>query len=94
MRLSEIRQPRLWIVAVAVLVVFANALAVVYTSARNRTQFSELSQLRGEHDQLVIRRGQLELEEWTLAAHARVAQLAETEMAMQAPARVRIVRVP
>ncbi len=88
------RQPRVWLIAAAALAVFANALAVVYSAARNRTQFSELSRLRGEHDQLVVRRGQLELEEWTLAAHARVAQLAETKMDMQAPAKVRIVRMP
>lgn len=92
MRLAA--RPRAWIVAAAVLVVFANALAVVYSAARNRTQFSELTRLRNEHDRLVIRRGQLELEEWTLAAHARIAHLAETEMGMQAPDKVRIVRVP
>lgn len=94
MKLSGLRQPRVLIIAVAALAVFANALAVVYSAARNRAQFSELSHLRSEHDRLVIRRGQLELEEWTLAAHARVAHLAETEMDMQAPSKVRIVRVP
>ncbi|MGH8274732.1 MAG: cell division protein FtsL [Gammaproteobacteria bacterium] len=86
--------PRVWVIAIAAVVVFANALVVVYSAAQNRARYSELAALRNAHDRLVVRRGQLELEELTLGAHARVAHLAATELDMQSPAKVHIVRVP
>jgi cell division protein FtsL len=86
--------PRTWAIAIAAVLVFANALSVVYSAAANRTRYSELASLRKAHDRLVVRRGQLELEALTLAAHARVAHLAATQLNMQSPAKVRIVRVP
>lgn len=86
--------PRVWMIAIAAAVVFANALAVVYSAAGNRARYSELIALDKAHDRLVVRRGQFELEALTLAAHARVAHLAATEKKMHPPAKVRIVRVP
>ncbi|MGH7058229.1 MAG: cell division protein FtsL [Acetobacteraceae bacterium] len=86
--------PRTWMIAIAAAVVFANALVVVYSAAGNRARYSELVALRNAHDRLVVRRGQFELEELTLGAHARVAHLAATEMNMQPPTKVHIVRVP
>lgn len=86
--------PRIRVIAVAATIVFLNALAVVYVAAHNRSRYSELSQLRQTHDRLVVRRGQLELETLTLAAHARVANLAATKLHMQPPEKVHIVRVP
>ena len=85
--------PRLAVIALAAVVIFGNALAVVYSAAHNRQLFSELSTLRHKHNHLVVRRGQLELEEWTLAAHARVARLAQEKLDMQAPKKVHIVEV-
>lgn len=93
MRLDGLPLPPRLVIAFVAIVVFGNALAVVYSAARNRALFSELTTLRQRHDQLTVRRGQLELEEWTLAAHARVAHLAETKLGMQAPTNVRIVEV-
>lgn len=88
--------PRIWVLAIVAVVVFANALAVVYSATANRARYSELAKLRKAHDQLVIQRGQLELEELTLAAHARIARLAAKKMNMQPPPpeKVRIVRLP
>jgi cell division protein FtsL len=86
--------PRARVIVVAAAIVFLNALAVVYVAAHNRSRYSELSHLRQTHDRLVVRRGQLELETLTLAAHARVAHLATSKMHMQAPQKVHIVRVP
>jgi|GEM_PF-1957554 len=85
--------PRPAVMALAAVVIFGNALGVVYSAAHNRALFSELSTLRQQHNRLVVRRGQLELEEWTLAAHARVARLAQEKLDMQAPAKVHIVEV-
>ncbi|MGH8161274.1 MAG: cell division protein FtsL [Gammaproteobacteria bacterium] len=85
--------PRAWVLAIAAVVVFANALIVVYSATENRARYSQLMTLRNAHDKLVIRRGKLELEELTLAAHARVAHLAAAKLGMQPPSRVRIVRV-
>lgn len=81
-----------WIVFAA-LAVFATALLVVYSAARNRELFMRTTHLNERHDQLVVRRGQLDLEEWTLAAHARIAHLAQAELDMHQPDKVRIVEV-
>jgi cell division protein FtsL len=93
MNLFEVKRPRLILVAAAAAVVFVNALAVVYSAARNRAQFAELSALREQHEALLVDYGRLELEEWTLAAHARVAKIAANQFDMQPPEDVRIVEV-
>lgn len=86
--------PPLWVIALAAVIVFVNALAVVYSAADNRAGYSRLTELRKTHDQLVVRRGQLTLEALTLASHARIAHLAETRLDMRPPRKVRVVRVP
>lgn len=91
--IGHLPRPPLAVIVLAALVVFGNALAVVYSAARNRALFAQLTALRERHDQLSVRRGQLELEEWTLAAHARVARLARSKLGMEPPAKVRIVVV-
>lgn len=93
MKTTSLPTPRLAVIVLAAFVVFGNALAVVYSAARNRALFAELTAVREEHDRLSVQRGQLELEEWTLAAHARVARLAQSELGMQPPAKVHIVEV-
>ena len=85
--------PRLSWIAVAAIAVFATALMVVYSAARNRELFMRSTHLGSQHDQLVVRKGQLALEEWTLAAHARIAHLAKTELDMRQPDKVQIVEV-
>lgn len=86
-------RPRLAFVIAAAALVFVNALVVVYSAARNRALFAELAALRERHEALVVTRGRLEIEEWTLAAHARVAAIAQKEFGMRAPRNVRIVEV-
>ncbi|HEX5313615.1 MAG TPA: cell division protein FtsL [Gammaproteobacteria bacterium] len=86
--------PSLALIALAAIVVFGNALAVVYSAARNRALFSELNSLRDHREELMANRGRLELEEWTLAAHSRVADVATKKLHMQPPATVHIVEVP
>lgn len=71
--------------------VFGNALLVVYSTARNRSLFAKVSALRMKQQALQVRRGQYQLEEWTLAAHARVARLARQKLKMAPPKRVKIV---
>ncbi len=87
------RRPPLVIIVLAALIVFCNALAVVYSAARNRGLFAELDSLSDRHEALLARSGQLELEEWTLAAHVRVADIAKNKLDMQPPKTVRIVEV-
>ena len=77
--------PRVSWIAITAVAVFATALMVVYSAARNRELFMRSTHLGARHDQLVVRKGQLALAEWTLAAHARIAHLAKTELDMQQP---------
>lgn len=85
--------PRITWIALAAAVVFANALGVVYSAAHNRELFMQKTHLSAQHDRLSVLRGQLALEEWTLAAHARIAHLAATKLDMQEPGKVKIVEV-
>lgn len=85
------KAPPVPLLAVLGALVFGNALLVVYSTARNRSLFAELSSLRMKQQALQVRRGQYELEEWTLAAHARVAKLARGKLKMAPPKRVKIV---
>lgn len=85
--------PRLGWIALGAAVVFVTALLVVYSAARNRELFMQSTHLSEQHDELVVRSGQLALEEWTLAAHARVAHVAQTELDMAQPENVKIVEV-
>lgn len=85
--------PRISWIAIAAVAVFATALLVVYSAARNRELFMQSTHLNEQHDKLLVRSGQLALEEWTLAAHARIAHLAQSELGMQQPDKVRIVEV-
>lgn len=89
----SVRPPRVLILVAVASIVFANAICVVYSAARNRALFAELTMIRERHEKLVVTRGRLELEEWTLAAHARVASIAEQQLGMQEPKDVRIVEV-
>lgn len=86
-------RPPIAALALAALAVFASALCVVYSAAHNRTLFAQLNSLQDRHETLVVRRGRLELEEWTLAAHSRVAAIAASQLGMQEPKKVRIVEV-
>lgn len=85
--------PHMAWIALAAVVVFVNALGVVYSAARNRELFMQSTHLSARHDRLTVLRGQLALEEWTLAAHARIARLATTRLDMQEPDKVKIVEV-
>lgn len=93
MRFGALARPRLAAMALLALAVFFNALGVVYSAAHNRALFSELTSLRDRHEALMVDRGRLELEEWTLAAHTRVSRIATSQMGMQEPTQVRIVEV-
>lgn len=85
--------PSVAVLGLVGLVVFATALGVVYSAARNRTLFSEFASQRLRYNELTMRRGQLEIEKWTLAAHARVARLARKRLDMRPPKQVKIIVV-
>lgn len=85
--------PHMAWIALAAVVVFVNAVGVVYSAARNRELFMQSTHLSAQHDRLTVLRGQLALEEWTLAAHARIARLATTKLDMQEPGKVKIIEV-
>ncbi len=74
-------------VAVAVLgvLVLASGIAAVYAKHQSRKLFVELQALTAERDRLDLDWGRLELEASTQANHARVEQLARSELGMRLP---------
>ena len=68
------------------LAVFASALAVVYAKHENRRLFVELQGLQTTRDEMNVEWGQLQLEQSTLATHARIDAAARTQLDMIAPA--------
>lgn len=82
-----------WLIGILGLGVFLSALGAVYAAHLNRSRFANLESLRQERNHLSIRWGQLELEQGTLAANARVAHLARTKLGMGSPDKVVLVEV-
>lgn len=79
-------QLRLLIVGVLVLLlVVASALGVIYSSYQSRQLFSSLQQLSKESMQLEEEWGRLLLEQSTWASHARIEQLAKSQLDMIVP---------
>lgn len=68
------------------LAVFASALVVVYAKHENRRLFVELQGLQTTRDEMNVEWGQLQLEQSTLATHARIDAAARTQLEMIAPA--------
>lgn len=75
------------LVAVAALsvLVFASAIAIVYSRHESRRQFAVLQQLTVERDELEAEWGRLQLEQSTWSTHARVESLARKKMGMRSP---------
>ncbi len=65
--------------------VLMSALAVVYTTNMHRLALSQLEQAEQQAHQLQLQRGQLLLEQATLATPSRVQQLAEEKLHMVLP---------
>lgn len=67
------------------LAVFASAIGVVYAKHESRKLFIELQTLQGTRDKMNEEWGQLQLEQSTLATHARIDTVARTKLDMIAP---------
>ena len=64
----------------------ASSLAVIYVTNEHRLSYSQLQQLKSQTRQLELERGQLLLEQASLARPARVEQLATEKLQMKLPA--------
>ena len=84
MEMSRGRNPLLLITVFAVVCV-SSALAIVYTKHESRKLFVELENLTAERDALNIEWGQLQIEQSTWAAHARIERVAVEEMSLVRP---------
>lgn len=80
---------RIHFILIAALVV--SALALVSSQHRSRALHTELEREITHMRVLETEWGQLQIEQGALAAHARIANLAETKLRMRPPARDRIV---
>lgn len=78
------------VLAVAAL---ASALAVVHSKHQGRVEFSRLQSLLAERDGMDIDWGRLQLEQSTLAQHARIEEAAFRELGMVVPERPQLLRV-
>ncbi len=76
-----------------VLIVLACALSAVAANHRARKLFTELEAAQKRMRDLDIEWGQLQLEQSTLAAHARVEKVARERLGMKPPAPGQIVAV-
>jgi cell division protein FtsL len=70
------------------LITVACALSVVASNHRARKIFTELEQEQNRMRDLEVEWGQLQLEQSTWAAHARVEKIARGKLGMKPPARV------
>lgn len=80
---------RIHLVLIALLV--ASALALVSSQHRSRALHTALERELAHMRVLETEWGQLQIEQGALAAHARIANLAQTKLRMSAPSRDRIL---
>lgn len=73
------------------LAVMASSFAIVYGKYSSRKSFTAIEKLTKELDLYDVEWGQLQLEQNTLATHARVERLAVKKLGMVAPERESIV---
>jgi len=78
------RQPVLLLMIFAV-VCMISAIGLVYVKHESRNLFIELERLTTERDELNIEWGQLQIEQSTWAAHARIERVALEELALVHP---------
>lgn len=79
--------------AMLLLTVAACALSTVSSNHHARKLFTELEREQNRMRQLEVEWGQLQLEQSTWAAHARVAKIARERLGMKVPAPGQIVAV-
>lgn len=78
------RQVTLGLLVLA-LAVLASAFGVVWSKHESRRLFIDLQTLQATRDELNVEWGQLQLEQSTLATHARIDEAARSELEMFAP---------
>ena len=71
----------------------ASALGVVTAKHQGRVDFNHLQSLYTERDAMDADWGRLQLEQSTLAQHARVEELANSQLGMVQPQRPRLLRI-
>jgi cell division protein FtsL len=76
---------------ILIAVLLASAIALVSAQHRSRTLHTQLEREHAHMRVLETEHGQLQIEQGTLAAHARIAALAETRLHMKTPARDGII---
>ena len=79
--------------AMLVALVVASALGVVSAQHQARRLYAELQREQSQMQQLDVEWGQLQLEQSTWAAHARIEKIAREQLHMQAPKASQLVVV-
>jgi cell division protein FtsL len=69
----------------ALVLLQVSAIAVIYSTYKNRQLFSGLQELKAESREMQVVWRQLLLEQSTLASFNRVLEVADTELSMMAP---------
>ncbi len=90
MMIAAQRQPFLLVIVFAVVCVLS-AMAVIYTKHESRKLFVELEGLTHDRDELNIEWGQLQIEQSTWAAHARIEQVATDDLSLVRPRQTEIL---
>ena len=88
------RSGQLTLVGLLSLVIVASGIGVVYAKYLSRKYFVELQVLQAEAESLGVEWGRLQLEESTLATHAKVESTASGRLGMHLPHidEVRVIR--
>ncbi len=84
MMIAPQRQPFLLVIVFAVVCVLS-AMALIFTKHESRKLFVELEGLTHQRDELNIEWGQLQIEQSTYAAHARIERVAMDELSLVRP---------
>ncbi|MGJ8690268.1 MAG: cell division protein FtsL [Gammaproteobacteria bacterium] len=92
-RWSALFSPRMGLILLLLLCVFASGISVIYTTFKNRYLLNELQQLKTQRNELQVQWGQLLIEQSTFSLESRVERKAIDELAMEVPDISEIVMV-
>ena len=82
---SLVMSSNVFVVLLLLVVAEASAVAVIYTTYKNRALFSSLEKMRDDAEEMQVDWHQLLLEQSTLASFSRVSEVAKTHLKMSIP---------
>lgn len=86
-----VNTPYQWSIQIFLLLILISALATIIVTSQTRHDYRQLQVCQQQRSDAELQRGRLLLEKSTLLSHARVVQMARSQVAMEMPSQKMLV---